>query len=150
MGDLENALPNREELFVLGAANHCGSLQIITGLLHVSCGGVLAAAVNFMEFSTAELVATDQRSAFFIAGAASLMGAANCIITGMKVSIGLNPDSSLWDGLRVYAFWSSSLPAVGVPRWPRKSLGPAVRKLGIPFLSTSQASMSPPAAPRYT
>ena len=51
-----------------------GSLLIITGLIHVGRGDILAAALNFVDFSNTYLVTPGQRIAFLLTAQAPASG----------------------------------------------------------------------------
>ena len=110
-----------------------GSLLIITGLIHVSRGDILAAALNFVDFSNTYLVTPGQRIAFLCCRSSHPNCEDKLHKSRMKVNIGLKLVSSLC-ALEA-RLWVSSLCALearlwqwdwllaaGVPKCPRSYL----------------------------
>ncbi|XP_057583118.1 membrane-spanning 4-domains subfamily A member 8-like [Hippopotamus amphibius kiboko] len=100
---LENTHPSREELFFQGHPATLGALQMFIGLLHVSCGTLLAAVPNFVEFPTT----------YWYPLTSGVL---------MQVSVGLNLASSLCAGLGVCAFLMELVASGRYAQMPRKIL----------------------------
>ncbi|XP_006163869.1 membrane-spanning 4-domains subfamily A member 12-like isoform X1 [Tupaia chinensis] len=100
---LENARPGRKERFFWGQPT-LGALQVIISLLHISCGGVLAAPSTSVAFPTTYWYPLVGGMFFFISGTATLFISADCTIYRMKVGVVLNLVSSLCASLGVCAF----------------------------------------------
>ena len=92
-----------------------GSLLIITGLIHVSRGDILAAALNFVDFSNTYLVTPGQRIAFLCCRSSHPNCEDKLHKSRMKVSIGLKLVSSLC-ALEA-RLWVSSLCALEARLW---------------------------------
>ena len=96
-----------------------GSLLIITGLIDVGRGDILAAALNFVDFSNAYLVTPGQRIAFLHFRSSHPNSEDKLHKSRMKVSIGLKLVSSLCT-LEAGLWQWDWLLAAGVPKCPRR------------------------------
>ncbi|CAD7670239.1 unnamed protein product [Nyctereutes procyonoides] len=117
-----NAHPNRKDLFFQGQPTTLGALQILIGFLLVSSGGILAAALNFMEFPTTYW--------YLLVGGVL-----------MKVSTGLHLVSLLCASLGICAFMVELTASSRYTHVPQKSLlllllFSSVLELGITPLAT--------------
>lgn len=96
-----------------------GSLLIITGLIHVGHGDILAAALDFVDFSNTYLVTPGQRIAFLHFRSSHPNCEDKLHKSRMKVSIGLKLVSSLC-ALEAGLWQWDWLLAAGVPKCPRR------------------------------
>ena len=115
----DNVHLSRQKLFFQGQLTTVGSLLIITGLIHVGRGDILAAALNFVDFSNTYLVIPGQKIAFLHCRSRHPDHEDKLHKSRMKVSIGLKLFYSLCAleaGLRQWDW----LLAAAVPKCPRR------------------------------
>lgn len=86
---------SQKKLFFQGQSTTVGSLLIITGLIHVGRGDILAAALNFVDFSNTYLVTPGQRIAFLCCRSSHPNCEDKWHKSRMKVSIGLKEAGQL-------------------------------------------------------